>query len=218
MVTSNRSRSICLECGGAAECAPAAKHANSAPAATFRTVPDIGSLSSRASVGAPGEVWIPQQSLTSGARASPFRIALQILMDKGDSHAALPHCGGNTFDRTQAHIATCEYTGHGRLEQVWIAVVRPTAALERIVTGEDIAARIPSDGRRYPFSIRVGADEDEQPPAIVAVHRIAPPVVNVDRCQVSIAVHRMYLRAQQDCYVGLTLQLIDQILRHALMQ
>src|SRR5262249_35731423 len=143
------------------------------------------------------------------ARASPFRIALQILMDKGDSHAALPHRRGNTFDWTQAHIAAREHTGHGRLEQVRIAVVRPTAALERIVTGEDIAARIPGDWRWYPFRIRVGPDEDEQPPTIIAVHRFAPPIVNVDRCQVRIAVHRMYLGTQQHRYVGLALQLID---------
>src|SRR5262249_54938406 len=148
-------------------------HASSAPAATLRTVPDIGSRSSRTSLGAPGKVCIPQQSLPSAARAGPLRIVLQILMDKGDRHAALPHRRGNTFDRTQAHIAAGEHTGHGRLEQVRIAVVRPAAALECIVTGEDIAARIPGDWRWNPPGVRVGSDEDEQAAAIMALHRLA---------------------------------------------
>src|SRR5215831_1176171 len=139
-------------------------------------------------------------------------------MDEGDRHAALAHGGGNAFDRTQPHVAACKNTGHACFEQIRVAAVAPVAALEHIVTGQNISARITCDRRWYPFSIRVGADKDEQATTVTSLHSFAPAVTNVDRCQMSVTVDGWYLRAQPDGYVVFPAKLVDQVLRHALLE
>ena len=128
-----------------------------------------------------------------------------------------PTADGDALDRAQAHVAAREDAGDARFEQVGIAVARPAPGLHHVVAGQDIAARVARDLRRQPLGLRVGADEDEQAAAVVPAHLAVAP------SRMSIAVRwcrraSADFGAQRDLDVRLAPQLLDQVVRHALLQ
>ena len=120
-------------------------------------------------------------------------VGRQILVDEGDRHAAFADRGGNALDRARPHVAAREDAGDARFEQVRIAIVRPAPGFHRIVSGQDIAARIARDLGWQPIGLRVGSDEDEKAAAVMPAHRPCSRVPDVDRGQVGVAVDRLTL-------------------------
>ncbi len=111
-----------------------------------------------------------------------------------------------------------KYAGDAGFEQIGIAVVRPAIGLPQIVSGQHVPLRIARDVSRQPFGLGVGADEDEQPGAVVAAHLVAGVVADMDGGQVGFAMDGVNLRPQRGRDVRLAAQLLDQIVRHALFQ
>jgi hypothetical protein len=69
-----------------------------------------------------------------------------------------------------------------------------------------------------PIGLCVGSDEDEKATAVMPAYSFGRIVPDVDRGQMAVAVYRLDFRAQQDRYVRFSAQLLDQVVRHALLQ
>src|SRR2546430_13516954 len=119
-----------------------------------------------------------------------------------------------------ANVPCAEHAGKIRLEEIWIASQRPAARtavlLLEIGPGQYEAVLVPLHGARHPVSPRRGTDEREEGRGI----HVALLVVAGERhgAQALIAVHCGDARASEHGDIRRGLDLIDEVLRHALAE
>src|SRR5262249_40502996 len=123
------------------------------------------------------------------ARRCDRVLLAQILVHERDRHASLADRGCNTFHRAEADITAGEDAGHARLEEVRVALQRPSPARLGIGAGEDVAVVVESDLRRQPPRFRVGADHDEERIRAAILRLAAAAVANLDGLERLLAEH-----------------------------
>ena len=96
--------------------------------------------------------------------------------------------------------------------------MRPVTKLDDVVSRQNIAPCISCNLARQPIGFRVGPDEDEETAALEATYFVAETVSNVDCLQVRVAMSGGDFGLEENADVGLASQLINHILRHALLE
>src|SRR5690242_17672282 len=143
----------------------------------------------------------------------------QILMDKLDGIGAFADAGRNALDRTVAHVAGGENTGHAGLEEPGSPFERPgfgrLAVAEQVGTGKHKTFCLALDDTGKPFRSGSGADEDEKSIRLHALRVAARGAVNGNGFQTIVTKNLDNVRIQLDLNGFRLANLVDEILRHA---
>ena len=94
----------------------------------------------------------------------------------------------------------------------------PQAGVAQVGAGEHVAALVEGDLGRKPAGLGVGADEDVEPVAVLALRLRGRPGLDVYRLQLPLAVRPRDLALGQHADVLPRLQLGDQVVGHALRE
>src|SRR5215467_3267560 len=108
-----------------------------------------------------GQCWYP--------RALPrfrrwYRNTFQVAVHERDSDRAFPHGGGDSFDRSVAHVTGGEHPGQARLKKQWRAAGGPagTRVVQDVLTGEDETPLVSREVLAEPSGPWLRSDQDEQ--------------------------------------------------------
>jgi hypothetical protein len=138
-------------------------------------------------------------------------------VDQRHGHRALTDGARDALDRARPHVAGDEDARHGRLEQVRVAPQRPAGGL-RVGAGEDEPALVARDHPLQPVGARRRADEDEaRVDRLEALRAVA--AADAQRPHVPVlALRGERDRAGADVDVRQLCELLDQVVRHRLLQ
>ena len=142
----------------------------------------------------------------------------QVLVHEGDRHAALADRCRYPLHGAEPDVAAGEDARDARLEEVRVPFEWPPSGVAHVTAGEHIALEVERDLRWEPRGLGIGADEDEQAARLEPRRLAADCVMNVDRLERGVAVGGRDLVPEQDSDVRAGCGLVDEILRHALLQ
>jgi hypothetical protein len=118
-------------------------------------------------------------------------------MDKGDRDAAFADSGGDTLHRAEADVPASEDAWHARLDAIGAAAFFPSARFDYVVASQNVATRVPEDFGRQPAGFGIGANE-----RLLAARFVGPPIHNVDRREVGVAVDGCHFGMERRPNVG----------------
>ena len=139
-------------------------------------------------------------------------------MDVGNCHAALADAAGNAFAGAVADIASAEDPGNTGLKRERLAILGPRL---HVATSTDIAVRVAFEGCGKPLSLGLGSNHDEERfrfPSAARFRMVGRPRYGRDLFQVVFTMDPYDLRIGLDPNVGFILDLLDEVLRHALLE
>ena len=140
-------------------------------------------------------------------------------MDELHSHGTFPNARSYALNGAMSDVSNGKNSGNVRLQQEGIALESPSfwplAVPEQIGAGADESTFIAFDYVAQPVCARQRADKDEQRLGRdgLALARLAVTDHDAREAGLATGLHNLAVRAYHD--VGLFLDLVDEVLRHA---
>ena len=107
--------------------------------------------------------------------------------------------------------------GNARLEQIWVAVVRPVVGHAHVGSREHEAVAVARDLGRQPARLRVRPDEDEEPARVHALGLAGLAVADIDGLERGLAVRGGHLGPEARADVPPGGDLVHEVAGHALL-